>query len=323
MPLWKQLLLSLYYDATCPLRAWNRRRWALQGRLPVIVFLWHRIADDEENGWTTSNAMFLRQIRWLQERFALVSLEEAQRRIRAGCNREPCVSITFDDGYADNCRQAIPWLIEQRIPCTYFVTVQNVLAGEPFPDDLANGRRLTPNSIEELRAMASAGVEIGAHSFTHPNLAAIGDRRLLHREVVAAREELQKALGRPVRFFAFPYGLRQNLTQALFALSEAAGYRGACSAYGGFNFPGDDAFHLQRIPANIPMVCLKNWGTLDPRKLRIARFERRSPAAGGSAEIATERVPCETASGSSEAIANQQSTIGNQQSSSLHVVRLR
>ena len=72
---------------------------------------------------------FARQIRWLQKRFSLVSLEEAQRRILEGCNREPCLSITFDDGYADNCRQAIPLLIGNRIPCTYFVTVRNVLSG--------------------------------------------------------------------------------------------------------------------------------------------------------------------------------------------------
>ena len=298
MPLWKQLLLSLYCDATCPLRAWNRRRLALQGRLPALVFFWHRIADDRANAWTTSNALFAEQIRWLQKRFALVSLEEAQRRIREGCNREPCVSITFDDGYADNCRQAIPWLIEKRIPCTYFVTVQNILAGEPFPDDLAMGRRLAPNNLEQLRAMAAAGIEIGAHTFTHTNLGAIGDPRLLHREVVSAREELQTAVGRPIRYFAFPYGLHANLSRAAFALSKAAGYSGVCSAYGGFNFPGDDPFHLQRIPADAPLICMKNWGTLDPRKLRIPRFEYRTPAAGNSCETASGQFPCEAASGS-------------------------
>ena len=297
MPLWKQLLLSLYYDATCPLRAWNRRRWGLQGRLPAIVLFWHRIADDRANGWTTPNALFARQILWLEKRFTFVSLEEAQRRIRAGCNREPCVSITFDDGYADNCRQAIPLLIEKRIPFTYFVTVQNILTGELFPHDLAMGRRLPPNNIEQLRAMAAAGVEIGAHAFTHANLAAVSDRQVLHREVVTAREELQKALGRPVRYFAFPYGLHANLSQAVFAMSAAAGYSGVCSAYGGFNFPGDDPFHLQRIPGDASMIRMKNWVTMDPRKLHVPQFEHRAAAVGASCEAANERVVCEAASG--------------------------
>ena len=297
MPLWKQLLLSLYYDATCPLRAWNRRRWALQGRLPAIVLFWHRIADDRANPWTTSNALFTEQICWLQKRFTFVSLEEAQRRIREGCNREPCVSITFDDGYAENCRQAIPWLIEKRIPCTYFVTVQNVFTGEPFPDDLAMGRRLAPNNLEQLRAMAAAGIEIGAHTFTHADLGAISDQQLLHREVVSAREELQKALARPIRYFAFPYGLHANLSRAAFALSEAAGYAGACSAYGGFNFPGDDPFHLQRIPGDVSMIRMKNWVTMDPRKLRTPRFEHRASAVAASCETARSGAACKAASG--------------------------
>ncbi len=65
--------------------------------------------------------------------------------------------------------------------------------------------------------------------------------------MVAAGEELQAALGRPVRYFAFPFGLHANLNAAAFALARGAGYEAVCSGYGGFNFPGDDAFHLQRI----------------------------------------------------------------------------
>ncbi len=48
-----------------------------------------------------------------------------------------------------------------------------------------------------------------------------------------------------------------------------------CSAYGGFNFPGDDPFHLQRIPVDDDMIRLKNWVTQDPRKICTPRFEYR------------------------------------------------
>jgi peptidoglycan/xylan/chitin deacetylase (PgdA/CDA1 family) len=256
----REHLLNLYYDATWPVRAWNRRRWAAKGSLPAIVFFWHRIADDQATPWTTSTAIFTRQIQWLQERFPLVSLAEAQQRILRGNNREPCVSITFDDGYADNCRDAIPLLIEKRIPCTYFVTAQNILQGEPFSHDLKMGYRFAPNSVEQLAAMAAGGIEIGAHAFTHVNLAPITDPLALYREVVVVKEELQKVLGRPIRYFAFPYGLRDNLNPAVFALAEKAGYAGVCSAYGGFNFPGDDPFHLQRISAGNSLIRMKNWG---------------------------------------------------------------
>jgi peptidoglycan/xylan/chitin deacetylase (PgdA/CDA1 family) len=307
MPLWKQLLLSLYYHATYPARAWYFEREASAGHLPAIVLCWHRIADDGANPWTISNAMFIRQIRWLSRNFQFVSLEEAQRRIGCNCGKgdsprpacgrcpperpegcfaqmgtvpfsaRPCVSVTFDDGYADNCRQAMPLLIRERIPCTYFVTLRNVAQEEPFSHDLAMGHRLAPNTLEQLRSLAAAGVEIGAHGYTHADLGVAADHNVLHREIVAARQRLQAAVDRPVRYFAFPYGQYANLSPAAFELAKEAGYAGVCSAYGGFNFPGDDPFHLQRIIADGVMVRLKNWVTMDPRKLRTRRFQYQGP----------------------------------------------
>jgi peptidoglycan/xylan/chitin deacetylase (PgdA/CDA1 family) len=274
MPFWRALLLSLYYYGTGPVRGWNRRRWAAAGRLPVVVFYWHRIADDRATPWTISNAQFAREVRWLKKRFSLVSLDEAQRRLQCGDNRETCVSITFDDGYADNCLEAIPLLIEEKIPFTYFVTVQNMISGEPFAHDLKLGLRLAPNTQEQIWGMAAAGIEIGSHAFSHANLGPISDPLTLYHEVCASKEELQKTIGRPVRYFAFPYGLYENLNSAAFALAEKAGYTGICTAYGGFNFPNDDPFHLQRFPADGPPIQVKNWATMDPRKLRTPRFQR-------------------------------------------------
>ena len=302
MPFWKQLLLNLYYHATRPVRAWDYRREASHGRLPVIVLYYHRIADDRAYPGTVSNAMFVRQIDWLRKRFDLVSLDDAQRRVRGGSKRRPSISITFDDGYADNCQQAIPWLIKQRIPCTYFVTLQNILEEEPFSHDLAIGRRLAPNTLEQVRAMASAGIEIGAHAYTHADLGRITDPRLLHYEVVAAKEDLQAAVGRPVRYFAFPFGQHANLNPAVFALAKEAGYAGVCSAYGAYNFPGDDPFHLQRVPVDDDMIRLKNWVTMDRRKLHTEPFVYEKTNVRDS-ETGTQATPREPATTSPQSLA--------------------
>jgi peptidoglycan/xylan/chitin deacetylase (PgdA/CDA1 family) len=275
MPTWKRLLLSLYYHASYPVRRRNHRRALAEQRVPIAVVYYHRIADDRASSWTTSHRMFARQIRWLQKHFELISLAEAQRRIRRGRNRRPCASITFDDGYAENCRQAIPLLLQEKIPCTYFVTLYHVLSGEPFSHDLALGKPFPPNTLEQLKAMAAAGIEIGGHGYTHADLGA-ADPWLLHYEVAAAREDLQQALGQAVRYFAFPFGQYANLSREAFEIARQAGYEGVCSAYGGFNFPGDDAFHLQRIAVDDDMIGLKNWVTGDPRKLRTPRFAYQS-----------------------------------------------
>ena len=293
MQLWKRLLLTFYYHATSPARAWDYWQEASHDHLPVSILYYHRIADDRATPWTLSNAMFVRQITWLRERFDLVSLSDGQARIRRGYNPQPCVSITFDDGYADNCQQAIPWLIKERIACTYFVTLGNVLNEEPFSHDLVLGHRFAPNTLEQLRAMAAAGIEIGAHGYTHTDLGPIADRRLLRHEVVTAKLDLQAAVGRAVRYFAFPFGLYANLNPAAFALAKQAGYAGVCSAYGGLNFPGDDSFHLQRIPVDETMIRLKNWVTMDRRKLRTRRFVYQdSDINGQGPEISGQKSEC-------------------------------
>ncbi len=275
MPLWKWLLLNLYYHASQPARWWLHRKLAAQRRMPIMVLFYHHVADDELTPWTMSNQTFIEQMRWLRKNFELISMEEVQRRMRSGVNDRPAVHVTFDDGYAANCQTAIPWLVKEQIPCTYFVTVQNVLECRPFDHDLKCGVRLTPNSLEEICAMANGGIEIGAHTYSHLDLGKLTDPALLHQELVVARNELRAAIGRPVRYFSFPFGLHDNLSCQAFALAAQCGYEGVCSAYGGYNYPGDDPFHVHRIPAVCEMLRLKNWLTTDPRKIHTRRFEYR------------------------------------------------
>jgi peptidoglycan/xylan/chitin deacetylase (PgdA/CDA1 family) len=248
------------------------RKRVRAGQVPISVLFYHRVADTHANDWTISTRGFDRQIRWLRDNFDLISLDEAQRRIRSGENSRPAVCITFDDGYSDNCDFAIPRLKESGIPCTYFVSWKFVATGDPFPHDAACGIRLRPNSVDELRELASAGIEIGAHTRSHADLGQVHDRQRLYDEIVTATRELQQAIDQPIRYFAFPYGLHRNLNAIALEIAREAGFAGVCSAYGGYNLPGDDAFHLQRIHADPEFIRLKNWLTIDPRK-QVERFD--------------------------------------------------
>lgn len=289
MPLWRALAVSLYYHVTLPYRkAWLRKA-AARGQAPAVVLYYHRVADDQATPWTLSTRTFLRQVEWLRRRCELVSLEEVHRRMAAGANRRLCVAITFDDGYAANCRVAIPWLIEHAVPCTYFVTLGPVLSGQPFEHDVHWGKALEPNTPEELRAMAAAGIDIGSHTYSHPDLGQTRRPQDIHREVVAVRAELERLVGRPVGHFAFPFGQPEHLSRPAMAAARQAGYLTACSAYGEYNFPDGDGFHIRRMPADASLVRLKNWVTIDPRKLaRIADVwnvpPQKQPKAAGPAQ---------------------------------------
>lgn len=270
----KRTVLPSYYVATWPLRKAMLSWLTARGRAPIVVVAYHRVADDAATDWTIATDVFRRQMAWLRQRFELVSLSEAQRRVASKTNHTPTVSITFDDGYADNCRSALPFLLRERIPFTYFVTSGAVLKGQYFEHDQKLGLRLEPNTLEQVRDLAADGVEIGAHTRTHANLGQLHDPAQLYDEVVGARDELQEALDCRIRYFAFPFGQHANLSQEAFALAAAAGYEGVVSAYGGYNFPGDDPFHIQRPCVDGPNLKLKNAVVLDPYKLwTIPRYQ--------------------------------------------------
>ncbi len=268
-------LIGLYYLATLPRRRWAAARDAAAGNAPVIALFYHRVADEHANNWTIGVERFKAQIEWLRARFEIISLVEAQSRIGSRANRAPAVSITFDDGYADNCRFAIPWLLDQRVPFTYFVSTAHVLQGRPFAHDLERNCPLTPNTTDELRAMTAAGVELGAHTRTHADLGQVLDETELHDEIVGSKRDLEAITGRAVRYFAFPFGLKTNLSQAAFRIAFQAGYWGVCSAYGGYNRPGDDPFHIHRIHADPHWSRFCNWLTSDRHRQR--RSERFNP----------------------------------------------
>jgi peptidoglycan/xylan/chitin deacetylase (PgdA/CDA1 family) len=182
------------------------------------------------------------------------------------------VSLTFDDGYGENCDAALPLLARLRVPVTYFVTLGNVLGGKPFDHDVALGKSFRPNTLEELKALAGQGVEIGSHGLTHRSLGGDLDVSTLRDEIAGSKAQIEKAVGVPVRYFAFTFGDRSSLSKAAFTVARQAGYVGACSAYDGYNVPGADTFHLQRHSGTDDCMRLVNWATIDPRKLRIPRF---------------------------------------------------
>ncbi|MFK7768530.1 MAG: polysaccharide deacetylase family protein [Mariniblastus sp.] len=278
---WNTKLINAYRFASWPYRCMRFHQMRKSGTVPIVSMFFHRIADTILNPWTMTCGMFEQQIDWLQENFDIVDLEESQRRIRSGFNERPTLSITFDDGYAENCDFALPMLIERRIPVTYFVTAHNVIHQEPFQHDVDRGQPLYVNTVESLRALDMAGVEIAAHTRTHADLGKITCAETLVDEVLTSSEEMEELIGRKMRYFAFPYGQRANLNPTVFAMLREAGFLGVCSAYGGWNQVGCDAFHIQRIHADPNFSRVKNWLTYDPRISNIDRYDYSGGTTGG------------------------------------------
>lgn len=287
LPTPKELALTAYYYASLHKRRGEAIVRAARFGEPVRILFYHRIADHTPNRWTISRAAFAAQINWLRLRFDLVSLAEAQARVESGHNRFPTACITFDDGYAENLEFAIPLLLKHKIPFTYFVATDFVANNRPFPHDVAAGRPLAVNTLDDIRKLAGAGVEIGAHTRTHANLGGPLSPEQLVSEIVGSKRDLEAAIDKPVRYFAFPYGQHENLTGKAFEVAYATGFAGVCSAYGGYNFPGDEAFHLRRFHADEAFIRFLNWMSVDSRKV-----QRHRDFQTGDYRRAGETVPC-------------------------------
>ena len=78
-------------------------------------------------------------------------------------------------------------------------------------------------TTNELRNLARRGIEIGAHSMTHPELDIL-DPTAAMAEIGGSRRVLEDILGVPVRSFAYPHGYNSPQTRGLV---ERAGFRSA------------------------------------------------------------------------------------------------
>lgn len=273
MPKWKYNAIDFYRTVTQPLRGVSVRSMKRRGQLPVFALFYHRVCDEKLNDWTITVSKFTQQMEWLKQNFDIVDLEECQRRISSGQNNRPTVAITFDDGYRENGDFAIPYLIENRIPATYFVTTDNTLGQKPFPHDLKENEPLLTDDADSLRAYSNGGIEIGAHTRTHPSMSDVNDPTEIVDEVITATRELEAVIEKPIRYFAFPFGKHENLNPVVFHLLKECGFLGVCSAFGGWNEIGGDAFHLQRIHGDPVFSRLSNALTYDPRVARIPHFD--------------------------------------------------
>ena len=264
----KEQLLRLYRNLTKWQRARNLRALEDAHNVPVSILFYHRVADEHPNGWTLSCRDFARQLDWLQSNCDVVSLSRAQEILSSGKCEQPTVALTFDDGYADNSLFAIPELARRSLPATYFVSTDFTDTSQSFPHDEAAGIPLTPNTLEQLQHYQTLGMEIGAHTRSHCNLGTIQDLDRAQSEILGSIECIEEWLGSKVHYFAFPFGFPANMSQLAADILIQSGVKGFCSAYGAFNWPQScNPFHLKRIHADPGIERLRNWLTLDPRKL--------------------------------------------------------
>lgn len=114
----------------------------------------------------------------------------------------------------------------------------------PMPGEAADSALMT---WEQIRLLKGYGIDVGAHTVSHPVLSRLGIEQQ-RQELAASKAELEKNTGRPVSSFAFPFGEKDDFGPETKRLAQEAGFELGFSLIAGTNRIGTaDAMELNRI----------------------------------------------------------------------------
>jgi peptidoglycan/xylan/chitin deacetylase (PgdA/CDA1 family) len=124
--------------------------------------------------------------------------------------------LTFDDGFRSWLTEVVPMFERLAVRGTFYVCPG--LFGKHHWNIEGEAGRLLDE--EDARSLAEAGMELGAHSQTHPDLRLLDGRELAF-ELGESKAAVERITGRPCRTMAYPYGNRdERVTEA----AAEAGY---------------------------------------------------------------------------------------------------
>ena len=149
------------------------------------TLIFHRVLrepDPMSPGEPTAD-WFRSLVGMLAANFQIISLHEAVRRAATGDLSGQTVSITFDDGYADNFTVALPILQALDVPATFFVA-------SGFLD---GGRMWNDSIIETVRRLGEGRHEIDGPGTGHFDLTDWDSRRKAASAIITAWKHLPLA----------------------------------------------------------------------------------------------------------------------------------
>jgi peptidoglycan/xylan/chitin deacetylase (PgdA/CDA1 family) len=92
----------------------------------------------------------------LTKHFNVLPLHDAIKCLKEGCLPARAVSITFDDGYADNVEVALPILWRWQLPATFFVATGFLDGGCMWNDSVIEALRQAPGAELDLANLGLA-----------------------------------------------------------------------------------------------------------------------------------------------------------------------
>lgn len=176
---------------------------------------------------------FEAQLTWLAEQgYEVISLSDLVDSLQEGRPLSPKqVSITFDDGYADQYEYAYPVLRRLKMPATIFLVTGKVGCDKKF---------LT---VDQIAEMQENGIEFGAHTVDHVSLSSLplADAR---SQIERSKQQLEAITGVPAKHFCYPFG---HYNDSVERLVREAGFQSCCTEWAGPVTSASSAMQLFRV----------------------------------------------------------------------------
>lgn len=198
----------------------------------VPVLYYHSIDPSEANELILSPERLKKQLQYiLDEGYTPLTMNQLYEHLTN--NKEipkKSIVINFDDGYMDNYTYAFPILKELGIKATFFIITNGINDGYYM-------------SKEQLIEMDKAGMDIMAHTESHPHLSKYPYEIQLG-ELTRSKQVLEEILGKPVDFLAYPYG---SYNEDTLKATKEAGYKMAFTIHNGIASRNTSPLELKRV----------------------------------------------------------------------------
>jgi peptidoglycan/xylan/chitin deacetylase (PgdA/CDA1 family) len=230
-------------------------------RIPILIY--HDVAQAARPGlerWTVTPELFRAHIEAIAAlgRRAL-TISQVADLLRGDLRvNDDVVAVTFDDGYAST-RDCMLELLEHGISSTAYITTGRI----------GSDGWLSKADLAGLVEMD--GIELGAHSVSHPRLDELPGAEL-EDEIVGSKRELEAVVGNPVASFSYPHGMYDRRARGAVM---RAGYRSAVAVKNAISHLEDDPFALARWTVTADIEPQRLAQVVDGTRIPLAwRHER-------------------------------------------------
>jgi peptidoglycan/xylan/chitin deacetylase (PgdA/CDA1 family) len=220
-------------------------------RVPILMY--HSISENlfgKSHPYyqiNTAPRIFVEQMRSLSRMgYRTLSPGEVVEGFNRGADLTRTVVITFDDGYRDFVKEALPVLKECGFTATIYLATGRI---HDAPGTFDGAEYLAWSEVRELR---KEGMEFGSHTISHPILREQKPDEV-RKELQRSKEIIEDQLSKQIVSFAYPYAFPEEdaaFKKFLDAELQKAGYHNGVTTILGRASREDHRFFLPRLPVN-------------------------------------------------------------------------